>query len=84
MNKWKAWQQGGTLASEMESSTLFVLGSILKVRTGTVLAVAGNQERRKLYLEEDEFAGTERAIQVAVDALRLLISEDQREAAEKR
>lgn len=74
LNKWQAWIAGGALASEMESSTLFVLGSILKVRTGTVLAVAGNQIRRGQGLPNEDFAGTEKAIKVAVEALRSLIS----------
>jgi len=73
VNKWEAWKKGGALASEMESSTLFILGSILKIRTGTVLAVAGNQERRKMNLQDEDFMGTEKAIEIAVNALRLLI-----------
>lgn len=75
LNKWQAWLEGGTLASEMESSTLFVLGSILKVRTGTVLAVAGNQERRRNNLANELFTGPDRAIRVAIDTLRQLIKE---------
>lgn len=75
LNKWQAWLEGGTLASEMESSTLFVLGSILKVRTGTVLAVAGNQERRRLGLHDEAYTGPDRVIRVAIDTLRLLISD---------
>ncbi len=73
VNKWEAWKKGGALASEMESSTLFILGSILKVRTGTVLAVAGNQERAKANLYNEDFMGVEDAITIAIDALRLLI-----------
>lgn len=73
VNKWQAWLDGGTLASEMESSTLFILGSIMKVRTGTILVVAGNQERRKAGLPECSYEGPENAIAVAVEALRLLI-----------
>lgn len=73
INKWEAWKKGGALASEMESSTLFILGSILRVRTGTVLAVAGNQERAKMNLHNEDFMGVEEAIALAIDAVRLLI-----------
>jgi uridine phosphorylase len=73
LDKWQAWQAGGALASEMESSTLFVLGSVLKVRAGTVLAVAGNQVRAANGLPCGEFAGTDAATRIAVQALRALI-----------
>ena len=37
LNKWDAWVKCGCLASEMESAALFVVGSWLKLRVGTVL-----------------------------------------------
>ncbi len=76
LNKWQAWIEGGTLASEMESSTLFVLGSILGVRTGTVLAVAGNIVRVKKGLSNPTFKGTDIAIKIAIDAVKSLVEED--------
>ena len=30
LNKWEAWKKGGALTSEMESSTLFIVGKLLK------------------------------------------------------
>lgn len=75
-NKWQAWIEGGALASEMESSTLFILGSILGVRAGTVLAVAGNQERSKRGLPNNDFTGTEKAINIALDAVKCLMALD--------
>ncbi|MDR1600723.1 MAG: uridine phosphorylase [Oscillospiraceae bacterium] len=75
LDKWRAWIQAGCLASEMESATLFILGSVLKVRTGAALVVAGNQVNRK-GLPGAEFLGPEPAIQTAIDALRILIRED--------
>ena len=77
MNKWQAWIRGGCLASEMESAALFTVASTLKVKCGTVLYVLQNQERRKLGLGE-EFrtdGSMESAIALAVDAIRLLISQ---------
>lgn len=73
---WNAWIQGGCLASEMESATVFVVGSVRKVRTGTVLLVVANQERRKLGIEDPVFHNTEKALQTAVEALRRMIAED--------
>ena len=39
--KWEAWVKGGVLCSEMEVSTLFVVGSYRKLRTGALLVVYG-------------------------------------------
>ena len=50
------------MASEMESSTLFVLGSIRNVRTGSIM----NWKEMK------------DTVQVAVDAVKLLIEEDKK------
>ena len=47
MNKWDAWVKCGCLASEMESAALYIVGSCLRVRVGTVLLVMANQEREK-------------------------------------
>ena len=44
-NKWQAWLRMGTLASEMESAALFIAGSFLKVKVGSVFLVVANQER---------------------------------------
>lgn len=73
---WDAWVKGGCLASEMESATVFVLGSVRRVRTGTVLLVLANQERRKLGIEDPVFHNTEPALKTAIEALRRLITAD--------
>ncbi len=71
--KWDAWLKCGALASEMESAALFVVGAVRKVRVGTVLTVFGNQTRRELGLADELQFDTDRAVQVAVEAMRLLI-----------
>ena len=76
VNKWNAWLAGGTLASEMESAALFVVASVLKVRVGTVLLVAANQERAKAGLDNPVFEDTDRAIRTAVEAIKILIKQD--------
>lgn len=76
LNKWEAWKQLGCLASEMESAALFVAASSLKVRAGACMLVVANQERENLGLENPVVHDTEKAIQVAVGAVRKLILGD--------
>jgi uridine phosphorylase len=76
MNKWDAWLKLGSLASEMESATLFVVGAYRKVRVGTVLNVVANQERRKLGMEDPVNLNTEAGIEIAIEAIRGLIKTD--------
>jgi len=54
LQKWDAWVKGGVLCSEMEASTLFVVGSYRKVRTGALLVVYGDQNRKEA-LNKDEY-----------------------------
>ena len=75
-NKWKAWIGCGALASEMESAALFIVGSCLRVRVGTVLLVVANQEREAAGLENLQVHETEGAIHAAVEAMRILIGQD--------
>lgn len=42
INKWDAWIKCGCLASEMESASLFIVGSYLRVRVGLVFLVVAN------------------------------------------
>lgn len=77
MNKWEAWKRLGCLASEMESAALFVVASYLHVRVGSCFLVVANQEREKLELKNPVVHDTDMAIQVAVEAIRQMIREDQ-------
>ena len=78
MNKWEAWKRMGCLASEVESAALFIVGSYLRVRVGACFLVLANQEREKLGLENPVVHDTDKAVQVAVQAIRELIQRDQR------
>ena len=69
MNKWEAWKRLGCLASEMESAALFIEASHLKVRVGSCFLVLANQEREKLGLDNPVVHDTDKAIQVAVQAI---------------
>lgn len=74
-NKWEAWKRLGCLASEMESAALFVAGSFLKVKVGSVFLVVANQEREKQGLENPIVHDTEKAIKTAIEAIKILIKE---------
>lgn len=76
MNKWEAWLRCGCLASEMESAALFVAGSCLRVRVGSVFLVIANQERAKLGLSNPQIHDTGLAIRTACQAIRRLIKAD--------
>ncbi|MPN09528.1 Uridine phosphorylase [bioreactor metagenome] len=75
-NKWEAWLRMGTLASEMESAALFIVGAYRKVRVGAILSVVANQERRRLGLDDPQVHDTEDAIRAAVEAIKILIKAD--------
>lgn len=77
MNKWEAWKRMGCLASEMESAALFIVSNYLRVRVGACFLVLANQEREKLGLENPVVHDTDKAVQVAVQAIRELIRKDQ-------
>ena len=76
LNKWEAWKRMGCLASEMESAALFIAGAFRRVRVGSVFLALANQEREKAGLDNPVVHEMEPAIEVAVLAIRKLISED--------
>ena len=76
LNKWEAWKRLGCLASEMESAALFIVGSCLKVRVGSVFLTVANQEREKIGLENPVVHDTDKAIKTAIEALKLLIGKN--------
>ena len=58
-DKWDAWIKCGALASEMESAALFIVGSIRKVRVGSIMTVFANQTRRAMGLDDPQNYDTE-------------------------
>ena len=78
LKKWDAWMKLGCKASEMESAALFIVASARGVRAGSDFLVMGNQERVKRGMENHITHDTEGTIQVAIEALRILIREDQK------
>ncbi len=78
LDKWETWKRLGVLASEMEASTLFVVGAARKLRCGACFNAIWNQEREKMGLRDEEHHDTDRAVRVAVQAIKLLIEKDKR------
>ena len=74
--KWQAWKRLGVLASEMEGAALFTVAAARRVRCGAVFHVIWNQERDAAGLDQKESMDTSAAIDVGVEALKLLIQED--------
>ena len=64
--RWRAWQLGGALCSEMEASALFVISSMLRVRSGGVMMVHGKEPMPPLDI----------LLETAVGALREVIAAD--------
>ena len=58
--RWKAWQMGGVVCSEMECAALFVISSIRGVRASAIM----------------NWGDMDETIRVACDAVRLLIKQD--------
>lgn len=74
LNKWDAWIKGGTLCSEMETASLFTISSFLGLHAGAVLLVVWNQEKEKLNISQDTCFDTDRAIRVAIEAVKKIIN----------
>ena len=74
--KWDAWIKCGALCSEMESSTLFIVGNYLRARTGAVLLVVANQERAKKGLSNPQAHDMEIVYKTTIEAVKSLIALD--------
>lgn len=59
--RWEAWEKSGVMASEMETAALFVIASIRGVKAGAIMAYGSMNDH---------------TIELAVDAIRLLIETD--------
>ena len=76
LTKWEAWLKLGTIASEMESAALFIVGQYLGVKVGSCFLAVANQEREKAGLENKQVHDTEIAIKVAVRAFKQMIEKN--------
>ncbi len=72
-NKWNAWCALGCKASEMESAALYIVAAALGVRAATVLAVLGNQERKKMGMSNPITHDFTPALEIGIEGVRNLI-----------
>ena len=71
--KWKTWIRSGAMATEMENSVLFVLGSLRRgLQVGAIAAIIGSTHDTTPIV--DPKAGVGDAIKIALEALRNLPS----------
>lgn len=73
LENWDEWLKAGVLCSEMETASLFIVSSILKLQAGAVLTVIWNQEREKAGLDQDSNFDNDKEIQVAIEAIKKLM-----------
>lgn len=71
LEKWKQWVAGGAICSEMEAAAVFILGGIYRKRAGAVAMIIGS-DMDTIGKKHDP----DGMIRVAVEALKILISED--------
>jgi len=71
--KWKVWKRANALTTSMESSALFIIGTLRKARVGEVLAVASMSQDGHPVVQPES---VERAIQSAIEAIRILKNQD--------
>ncbi len=73
LNKWDAWIKAGALCSEMETASLYIVSSVLRLQASAVLLVVWNQEKEKRGLSNDTSFDVDKEINVAIKAIELLI-----------
>ncbi|HEY88813.1 MAG TPA: nucleoside phosphorylase [Thermoflexia bacterium] len=75
--RWKAWVQGGAICSEMEAAALFIIAGIHRKRAGGVMMMVGKDEGLPETEEDKRLFHGDRAIRTAIEALKILIRQDQ-------
>jgi len=72
------WAEAGILAIENEASTLFVIGSLRKVRVGAILVAVGNLITGKKGVKDELQQSVDKAITIAAGALVDLQKEEEK------
>jgi uridine phosphorylase len=77
-SRWDAWIAGGAICSEMEASAIFILSSIHRKRAGGVMMMVGAEEGLPDDEEGKKMFHGDRAIQTAIEAVKILIEQDRK------
>jgi len=72
-NKWNAWLKAGALCSEMETASLYIVSSYLRLKAGAVLSVIWNQEQEKNGIKNKSNFDVDKEINVAIKAIQIMI-----------
>jgi uridine phosphorylase len=75
------WSRAGVLSNDMETSTLFVVARLRKLRAGTINLCVDELGAGEIHHLDPSYM--DRMLKVAVDALRLLIKKDAHAAQRK-
>jgi uridine phosphorylase len=75
------WSRAGILSNDMETSTLFVVARIRKLRAGTINLCVDELGAGEIHHLDPSYM--DRMLKVAVDAIRILIKRDQSAAKSK-
>ncbi len=72
-DEWNAWIKAGALASEMETSALYIVSTTLRLKAGAVLSVIWNQERENAGLDNETDLNVDKEIDIAIKAIEILM-----------
>lgn len=72
-DKWQAWLKMGTLASEMETASIFIVSALRNIKAGAVLSTIWNQELVNNGTKNINTVDTSKAIETAVNAIKIII-----------
>jgi uridine phosphorylase len=75
------WSRAGILSNDMETSTLFVVARIRKLRAGTINLCVDELGAGEIHHLDPSYM--DRMLKVAVDAIRILIQRDKSAAKGK-
>jgi len=78
--KWEHYCAGGAICSEMEAATLFVLSGIYRKRAAAVVTMMAKDAYLPKDSEEAKLFSGDRAIRVAVEAMKRIIEADKKQA----
>ncbi|UCG03263.1 MAG: nucleoside phosphorylase [Candidatus Heimdallarchaeota archaeon] len=73
IERWETWKRGQTLITEMEVSTLFILGSIRGWKTGAIMAAIGDFDTGDLIMNKK--AGHVESIKTAIAGMQDLLNQ---------
>lgn len=76
--RWNAWVEGGAICSEMESAAIFIIASIHRQRAGGVMMMVGTGEGLPETETDKELFHGDRAIQTAIEGIKILIERDRK------